>query len=149
MELINKSHLVVEINKRLQANGAFDTTFDTAWSEDIGMCNAYKSILSFIDTLEVKGVDLDKEIQNHIKECLNVKFPTTDIDLIKKDVAYTAKKFFEFGLNMNNNAVIEKACNWLNKELYTRFNDNEYFVALSKEIILKEFIKNFKNYMLC
>lgn len=63
MELICKSTIVAEINKRLQANGAFDTAFDDAWLEDVGMCNAYKSILSFIDTLEVKEVNLEKEIE--------------------------------------------------------------------------------------
>lgn len=50
---------------------------------------------------EVRGrepeVDLEKEIQEHIKECLDVKFPTTDIELIMKDVAYTARKFYELG----------------------------------------------------
>ncbi len=52
----------------------------------------------FLNTLEVKEVDLEKEIQDHIRECLDIKFPTTDIDLIKKDVEYTARKFFELGL---------------------------------------------------
>lgn len=47
---------------------------------------------------EVKEVDLEKEIQDHIKECLDIKFPTTNLELIKKDVTYTAKKFFELGL---------------------------------------------------
>jgi hypothetical protein len=51
----------------------------------------------------VKEVDLKKEIQNHIKECLDVKFPTTDIELIKKDVAYTARKFFELGMQQSKN----------------------------------------------
>lgn len=50
------------------------------------------------ENLEVKEVDLEKEIQDHIRECLDIKFPTTNIELIKKDVAYTAKKFFELGL---------------------------------------------------
>ena len=54
MELIDKSALVAEIEKRLHANGAFDEVGDEAWSEDVGMCNAYKSILSFLNTLEVK-----------------------------------------------------------------------------------------------
>ena len=48
---------------------------------------------------EHSDVDLEKEIQEHIKECLDIKFPTTDIELIKKDVAYTARKFYELGRN--------------------------------------------------
>ena len=47
---------------------------------------------------EMKEVDLEKEIETHLKECLDVKFPTTDIELIKKDVRYTAEMFFELGL---------------------------------------------------
>lgn len=65
-------------------------------------CNdELQSLISFLDTLEAeeKDVDLEKEIQGHIKECLDVKFPTTDIELIKKDVAYTARKFYNLGLN--------------------------------------------------
>ena len=46
-------------------------------------------------------------------------------------------------------AFIERAVECLNKELYTRFSGNEYFVASNKAINLQEFIKNFKNYMLC
>lgn len=57
-----------------------------------------KAILSYLNTLEVKEVDLEKELQDHIRECLDIKFPTTDIELIKKDVEYTARKFFELGL---------------------------------------------------
>lgn len=64
--------------------------------EDGYYCGLYKSE-SIIDNLEIKEVDIEKEIENHLKECLNVKFPTTDIELIKKDVIYTAKKFFELG----------------------------------------------------
>ena len=58
-------------------------------------------VLDIIDSLqqEQSEVDLEKEIQDHIKECLDVKFPTTDTELIKKDVAYTARKFYELGLN--------------------------------------------------
>ncbi len=52
----------------------------------------------FLNTLEVKEVDLEKQMQDHIRDCLDIKFPTTDIDLIKKDVEYTARKFFELGL---------------------------------------------------
>lgn len=58
---IDKSALVAEIEKRLHANGAFDEFGDEAWAEDVGMCNAYKSILSFLDTLEVK---------DHYEQCV-------------------------------------------------------------------------------
>lgn len=37
--------------------------------------------------------ELEKEIQRHLKDCLDVKFPTTDIESIKKDVEFTARHF--------------------------------------------------------
>ncbi len=55
---IDKSAVVAEIENRLKANGAFDEMGDAAWWEDKGMRDAYRSILSFIDTLKVKEVDL-------------------------------------------------------------------------------------------
>lgn len=90
MELIDKDALIAEIEKRLHANGAFDEVGDEAWAEDVGMCNAYKSILSFINTLEVKEVDLEEELSNYIKHYRN------------KETGYTmlgiAEHFFELGL---------------------------------------------------
>lgn len=40
--------------------------------------------------------DLEDEIKKHIQDCLDVKFPTTDIESIKKDVEYTARHFAEW-----------------------------------------------------
>lgn len=101
-QYINKDALMAEIEKRLHANGAFDTTFDTAWAEDVGMCNAYKSILSFIDTLEVKEVNLEEEIANYINRHYHIKFDETlerGNDLLTTiDFEEIAKYFFELGL---------------------------------------------------
>lgn len=59
---IDKDALVAEIDKRLKANGAFDEVSDEAYAEDRGMCEAYRSILSFINTIEVKeDLEIDKE----------------------------------------------------------------------------------------
>ena len=91
MKLIDKSAVVAEINRVLNSYDPNEIT-----SGRYALCD----LRSFLDTIEVKEVDLEKEIQNHIKECLDVKFPTTDIELIKKDVAYTARKFFELGLKV-------------------------------------------------
>ena len=52
----------------------------------------------YISKGDIVEVDLEKEIQQHINDCLNIKFPTTDIKMIAKDVEYTARKFFELGL---------------------------------------------------
>ena len=76
------------------------------WKKDDGnnpehrICynKALQEVQCQLDTIEVEEMDLEKEIQDHIRECLDVKFPTTNIELIKKDVEYTARKFFELGL---------------------------------------------------
>jgi len=71
---------------------------DAHWKMETLMVNTQQVFSYILQHLEVKEVDLEKEIQDHIRECLDVKFPTTNIELIKKDVAYTAKKFYELGL---------------------------------------------------
>ena len=94
MKLIDKDALVAEINRIvdvLERNSGYGIFVD--YQKVI--C---EKILKFLDTLEAKEVDLEKEIETHLKECLDVKFPTTDIELIKKDVRYTAEMFFELGL---------------------------------------------------
>ena len=89
--LIDIDALVAEIEKmRDKAYPQSD------WNR--GYTTSCEKILSLIDTLEVKEVDLEKEIQQHINDCLDIKFPTTDTKIIAKDVEYTARKFFELGL---------------------------------------------------
>ena len=96
-QYIDKAAVVAEIERRIEEVSQIRKA-----SYEIGLFDAYKIIISFLDTLEVKEVDLEKEIETHLKECLDIKFPTTDIELIKKDVTYTAKKFFELGMTVSN-----------------------------------------------
>ena len=90
-KLIDKDVLVAEIDKR-ESILDIDSPFGQGGMIELEL------VKDLINTLEVKEVDLEEEIQDHIEECLDVKFPTTDIELIKKDVAYTARKFFALGL---------------------------------------------------
>jgi hypothetical protein len=54
----------------------------------------------------------------------------------------------EYGIEYTRTDVfIEKAAEWLNKELYTRFSGKEHFVASNRGINLQEFIKKFENHM--
>jgi len=93
--LIDKSALVAEIEKTIDSPAPSHDQQCT-W-EDGYWCGLYTAE-DIIDTLEVKEVDIEQEIQNHINDCLDIKFPTTDIKMIAKDVEYTARKFFELGL---------------------------------------------------
>ena len=109
-KLIDKSAVVAEIEKRLHANGAFNEVSDEAWAEDVGMCNAYKSILSFLDTLDVKEVDLGQEIKNGIDNLSNLYCYMEDLfngneeegvypipEKVKNELMEFAKYFFELG----------------------------------------------------
>ena len=98
-QYISKDALIAEIERRISFHHKRRNKHDAS-IEDV-----LYGLDAFINTLEVKEVDLEKEIQNHIKECLDVKFPTTDVELIKKDVAYTAKKFFELGMSVSKQAM--------------------------------------------
>ena len=40
------------------------------------------------------------QFNKFLNNCLDIKFPTTDIKIIAKDVEYTARKFFELGLQV-------------------------------------------------
>lgn len=105
-QYINKSAVVAEIERLINSHKPLKT-LDPTYCE--GLDDSLDDILSFIDNLEVKEVDLEQEIQQHINDCLDIKFQTTDIELIKKDVEYTARKFFELGLKVK--AEINKPVN--------------------------------------
>lgn len=89
-QYIDKDELVAEIKKH-----------QAIWDGmDYDYCNgqrlAYSDILSFLDTLEVKEVDLDKEIKNWLSNG-----PITDTrydDYDDRDIERTAKHFFELGM---------------------------------------------------
>lgn len=79
MKLIDKEKVVAEIIKiydRNRSNGYID------------VCDEINDILSFMDTLEVKEVDLDKEIDIY----------SNALPCRRDDIEIIAKHFFELGL---------------------------------------------------
>lgn len=80
MELIDKSALVAEIERRVKEHHS-------------GYLVCLKDMLSFLDTLEVKEVDLEKEYDNEFfKDPIFGK-------LVNRNAGISiAKHFFEFGL---------------------------------------------------
>jgi len=92
MELIDKDALVAEIERRIEHNtewkGACKTLAVLAANQAI---EEDKKILSIINSLEVKDVDLEKEISfQWSKFCLN--------DKDKDSFVKVAKHFFELGI---------------------------------------------------
>lgn len=98
---IDKAVVVAEI-ERLISNGQVklqesqesnDYESNVAWSEHIATC---RKVLSFINTLEVKEVDLEKEIEKYL--LTNATFLIGgDSKLV---VHHIAKHFFELGLKI-------------------------------------------------
>lgn len=93
MNLIDKSALVAEIEK-LVDKGKYHEEYDCAYRD--GNSGALYALKGKLNTLEVKDVDLDEEIENYFKGF--GKFPSVGID----DCIDIAKHFFELGLKAKN-----------------------------------------------
>lgn len=88
--LIDKSVLVTEINRK--------RNYEVQWMKrqgytdyNMGLRDGYVDILSYIESLEVKEVDLKKEIQSWVED-------NSVNGYYQEDVYETAKHFFELGL---------------------------------------------------
>lgn len=66
-------------------------------SYEIGLFDAYKIVLSFINTLEVEEVDLDEEIEKCLKR-------HNMLAVGKKDFTDIAKHFYSLGMAASNKA---------------------------------------------
>ena len=82
---IDKDALIAEIEKELNTTKKYSTEYVN------GKKYALKKILSFIDTLEVKEVDLEKEIASQYES-------NYEDYLTYEEFADIAKHFFELGL---------------------------------------------------
>lgn len=97
-QYIDKDAVVAEIKRRIQL------VSDPILSGDdlmIGERNALFNLLSFLNTLEVKEVDLEKEIENYI---YTLPYSKTGIpngwkhSWSRENVEKIAKHFFELGI---------------------------------------------------
>ena len=95
-QYIDKDALVAEIERRIKSINSCPFRTAELGSEKLneGQLKAYNVILSFIDTLELKEVDLEKEIDNWYS---TMGIPVT-VDALKE----TARHFFELGLKAKN-----------------------------------------------
>jgi len=112
MELIDKSALVAEIEKRIKecdklANAASDNNLSNSLQANELLIRQYTSLLSIIDTLDVKDVDLEKEselIANEIMiEVQANKYHTNIYNTERNDFNHShlclaARKGIELGL---------------------------------------------------
>jgi len=94
-ELIDKATVVAEIERLREQDYPCDT-----FEESTGYYNALDEIATFLNTLEVKEVDCDKEIGMYTtKELLRKRNKFTDVfHLTQGDIDRIAKHFFELGI---------------------------------------------------
>jgi len=110
MKLIDKDALVAEIKRQILAIDNMPKITDTQISVLSGNKVILTKLLSFIDTLESKEVDLKKEIENEIDEywydndygAIQRRGGTITMEV--SDVKEIAKHFFEFGMQVSNKA---------------------------------------------
>ena len=93
-QYINKSALVAEIDRKIEAHKETLKNCDSSISETVlkGSMSAYLNLLHFIGTLEVKEVDLDNEL-DFVKDAYYY-FTSDERSSMKK----VAEHFFELGL---------------------------------------------------
>ena len=92
-QYISKSALVAEI-ERLELC-TMDEHMNYYSAEAQGEYNALSKLESFIDTLEVKGVDLEKYYHEFLQK---EWFGNSHVRTVSEMMAFTAKHFFELGL---------------------------------------------------
>ena len=69
MELIDKDKIVAKIEKRIKETESMQPKFDQFWA---GQISAFKGVLKILGTIEVKEVNLNKEINDYFNEWQNV-----------------------------------------------------------------------------
>ena len=103
-QYISKDALVEEIERRIKSVNScpFRTAELGSEKSDEGQLNAYNVMLSFINTLEVKEVDLEKVIEEYFKgwtDDYNNGGAACHYQYVQvKDCKAIAKHFFELGL---------------------------------------------------
>lgn len=99
VQYINKTALVAKIEKRINFNERLNAY------PRLDECN---EILSFINTTEVKDVDLEKEINKYISDnffgsqTMGFFSNRTKEEPNDQDIALCAKHFYELGLKVSN-----------------------------------------------
>lgn len=94
--IIDKDVLVAEIEKRIKEAESMQPIFDQFWA---GQISAFKGVLKIIDTLEVKDVDLEKELDFNaeVSKFIITFYKNAKIGH-KLMIRRTAKYFYDLGL---------------------------------------------------
>ena len=110
MKLIDKDALVAEIERRQKIHFNDYHINGNNSPADYGACNALTQLLSFIDSLEVKEVDLEKrqeedvDLEKEVNQYYEKTWPFEEVD---EDIIAFARHFFELGLKAQSKDMIE------------------------------------------
>jgi len=134
-QYIDKDALIAEIEKRQKEEVFYDEDGSFASWADQNHYSTLVSIKNFINTFEVKEVDLEKEIDNYLQPLAAWEIqeaPFTSMENI-------AKHFFELGVWVNN--PITAADRGTAEEIIINLKrvENDYRINLTKEI---EWLRN-------
>ena len=110
-QYIDKAAIVAEIKRRISNHNkelqhASDEDFVSSWaSDEESQKLALTALIPFLNTLEVKEVDLEKEVRNFLNDNYTSveepdEFLTTTMQI--DDMTKFAEHFFILGLNGNN-----------------------------------------------
>ena len=133
-QYINKDALVAKINKRINDAPINYIGHQRVW--------AYNDVKDIINTLEVKEVDLEKEMQAFAKlylEPLKVYDANVGISITMHQLYLCAKHFFELGLSISN--PITAADRGTAEEIIINLKrvEQDYHIDLTKEM---EWVRN-------
>jgi len=95
MELIDKSAIVAEIDRIQESTMDIHRNFPSSYDE--GKFDALTLIENFINTLEVKEVDIDVDIEKEISQFIDTNFEKATTGH-KISLRRTARYFYELGL---------------------------------------------------
>lgn len=98
MKLIDKAALVAEIENLLD-KGRYHDAYQCAYRD--GNNGALYALKGKLDTLEVKGIDLEKEVRKFIKDnCTSAEGPDEFLTTVMQldDMVLFARHFVEIGL---------------------------------------------------
>lgn len=125
MKLIDKDRIVAEIKRR------FDE-YSSSILKHYDACKEAKAqelgkILTILDTLEVKEVDLDKEIEKEIETRWRGEY------LFTSKFRESAKHFFELGLNASNPIAKENLESFVRQVFDLDIEAGEYYNNIIEE----------------